>query len=136
MSNATPAHFLAAQKASFEAMFDTWTKVFDGSEQITKLNIQLAKSAFAENHGVAEKGFSTINPLHFFAPLNNHAHPAAEKFHTYCSRILEIASGTQRELAATAGAQFQRYHREAQGILEDLTKSISLANQTTPVASK
>ena len=136
MSNAITAHFLAAQKAGFEAMFDTWTKVFDGFEQITKLNIQLAKSAFTENHAVAEKGLSTINPLHFFALQSNHAQPAAEKFHTYSGRILEIASGAQSELATAAGTQFQRYHREAQGILENLTKSISSANQTTVVASK
>jgi hypothetical protein len=49
---------------------------------------------------------------------------------------LEIASGTQAELAAAAGAQFQRYHRETQGFLENLTKSAFLMNRTAGVAPK
>ena len=136
MSNVTPVHFSAAQKAGFEAVFDTWSKVLEGVEQIAKLNIQLAKTTLAENHGVAEKGFSTVNPLQFFALPGNHAQPAAEKFRTYSGRVLEIASSTQGELAAAAGAQFHRYHREAQGFLETLTKSASSANQTAVAVSK
>ena len=136
MSNFAFPDFSAAQKAGFEAIFNTWTKIFAGIEQITQLNVQLAGSTYTENHEVVGKAFSTVNPLHFFAAQSSHAQPTAEKIRAYNGRVLEIASSTQSELAAAAGAQFQRYHRETQGFLENLTKSASLASQTAEAASK
>lgn len=74
---------ITAQKASFEAIFSVFTKAFEGTEKLIKLNLQAVKSTLSENQEIVTKAFSVTDLHGLFALRASQTQPAIEKAQSY-----------------------------------------------------
>ena len=62
MTQFSPEQFAAGQKNHIDTFFNLTNKVFEGVEKLTALNLQAAKSIFAETQETAQKTLSGKDP--------------------------------------------------------------------------
>ncbi|MGF6571612.1 phasin family protein [Paraburkholderia sp. GAS333] len=130
MSTLIPQHAVEAQ-ANIQQLFGFSTKVFEGFEKLTALNLQVFKATLAENHALAMKALSS-RPDELFALSASLGKPTAEKCLAYGRHVQEIMADVQGGLTSASQSQLQRYQQDAKGFVADLTKAAS-AGTDVPV---
>ncbi|QIE26861.1 Phasin protein (plasmid) [Caballeronia sp. SBC1] len=130
MTQFSPEQFAAAQKSHVDTFFSLTNKVFEGVEKLTILNLQAAKSIFAETQEAAEKTLSGKDPQDLLKLQNGLAQPVAEKAQAYSRHVHEILAGTQAEFLKVAEAQFAEYSHSTQNFIDNLTKNAPAGAET------
>lgn len=124
MSTLSPQHLVDAQNTGIHQLFAFSSTALDGIEKLTELNLQVVKATLAENQALMARALAA-RPEELIALSTSLAQPTAEKIAAYSRHVYEIVSGVQIALTATAPSQYQQYVRDAQGIVENLTKDAS-----------
>jgi phasin family protein len=130
MTQFSPEQFAAAQKTHFDTFFSLTNKVFEGVEKLTTLNLQAAKSIFAETQETAQKALSAKDPRDLLALQSALTQPAAEKAQAYSRHVYEILTSTQAEFVKVAEAQFAEYNRSAQTFIDSVAKNAPAGSET------
>jgi phasin family protein len=126
----SPEQFAAVQKTHVETFFGLTNKVFEGVEKLTALNLQAAKSIFAETQESAQKALSGKDPQDPLALQSALAQPAVEKAQAYSRHVYEILTGTQAEFVKVAEAQFAKYGQNTESFIDTVTKSAPAGSET------
>jgi len=130
MTQFSPEQFAAGQKSHVDTFFSLTNKVFEGVEKLTILNLQAAKSIFAETQETAQKTLSGKDPQDLLKLQSALTQPAAEKAQAYSRHVYEILTGTQAEFLKVAEAQFAEYSHSAQSFIDNLTKNAPAGSET------
>ena len=130
MTQFSPEQFAAGQKSHVDTFFSLTNKVFEGIEKLTVLNLQAAKSIFAEAQETAQKTLSGKDPQDLLKLQSSLTQPAAEKAQAYSRHVYEILTGTQAELLKAAEAQFAEYNHSAQTFIDNVTKNAPAGSET------
>jgi phasin family protein len=130
MTQFSPEQFAAGQKSHVDTFFSLTNKVFEGVEKLTALNLQAAKSIFAETQETAQKTLSGKDPQDLLKLQSGLTQPAAEKAQAYSRHVYEILTGTQAEFLKVAEAQFAEYSHSAQSFIDTLTKNAPAGSET------
>src|SRR5262245_34036129 len=88
----TAEQIVAAQKSNVETLFGLSQKAFDGVEKLVELNLQVAKSSFAEAAEHAKAVLSVKDAQELLALQASLLQPAAEKAAAYSRYLYDIAS--------------------------------------------
>ncbi|MFP3558066.1 phasin family protein [Paraburkholderia sp. SIMBA_049] len=123
MSSLSGEQAAASQRASFEPLFNVWTKVFGCIEKLTELNLRAAKSTLAENQAIASAALSTKDPQELIALHAKRAQAAMEEAQSYWRHVYNIMVGAQAELTANVEAQFKQRQHDAQVFVETVANS-------------
>lgn len=134
MSTLIPQQWTAAQQSSLETFFGLTNKAFEGIEKLVALNLQVAKTALAENQAIVNKAVSSSNPGELFALQASLSQPTAEKVVAYGRHVHEILSGVQTDMTALATAQGQQLQLDAQGFAESLKKNAPSGSESAIAA--
>jgi phasin family protein len=97
--------FTAANKANFETLMGLTAKAFEGVEQITALNLQVAKASLDEATQTSLAALSAKDPQALLALQAGLLQPAAEKAGAYGQQVYGIVAGIKAEVEKVAGAQ-------------------------------
>ncbi|MDK3026563.1 TIGR01841 family phasin PhaP1 [Cupriavidus taiwanensis] len=127
----TPEQVAAAQKANLETLFGLTTKAFEGVEKLVELNLQVVKTAFAENVDNAKKALSAKDAQELLAIQAAAVQPVAEKTLAYTRHLYEIASETQSEFAKVAEAQLAEGSKNVQALVENFAKNAPAGSEST-----
>jgi phasin family protein len=130
MTQFSPEQFAAGQKSHVDTCFSLTNKVFEGVEKLAILNLQAAKSIFAEAQETAHKTLSGKDPQNLLKLQNALAQPASEKAQAYSRHVYEILTGTQAEFIKVAEAQFAEYSYSTQTFIDNLTKNAPAGSET------
>ena len=130
MTQFSPEQFAATQKTHFDTFFSLTNKLFEGVEKLTTLNLQAAKSVFAETQETAQTTLSGKDPQDLLKLQQALTQPAAEKAQAYSRHVYEILTGTQAEFLKVAEAQFAEYSHSAQSFIDTLTKNAPAGSET------
>ncbi|CAG9248254.1 Phasin family protein [Paraburkholderia unamae] len=136
MTLPTPEQFAATQKAGLETLFGLTSKAFEGAIKLAELNIETARSAFAESQEQAHRAFSAKDPQGFFAAQAGFAQPAAEKALAYGRSVYGIVSATQAEFAAAAQAQYETQQRTLETLVDSAAKNAPAGSEAAVAAVK
>ncbi|MFP3647268.1 TIGR01841 family phasin [Paraburkholderia sp. SIMBA_054] len=117
------------QRANLDFFFGLAGTMLEGEEKLVRLNLETAKTAFADwyqrvQDGIAKKDKQEVGDLQDALTL-----PSADKVLTYERQVAEIATTTQTQLAEVVNARYQEASRQVQSFVESLA-------QNTPVGSE
>jgi phasin family protein len=118
-----------AQQANIEFFFGLAGTMLDGEEKLVRLNLETAKTAFADwyqrvQDGMAKKDKQEVGDLQDALAL-----PSAEKVLTYERQVAEIASSTQTQLAEVVNARYQQVSRQVQSFVENLAQNAPVGSE-------
>lgn len=136
MTLPTPEQFAATQKAGFEALFGLTSKAFEGAIKLAELNLQTARTAFAEGQESAQRAFSAKDPQGFFAAQAGLAQPAAEQALAYGRSVYDIVSATQAEFASAAQAQYEQQQRALESFVDNAARNAPAGSEAAVAAIK
>lgn len=136
MTLPTPEQFAATQKASLEAFFGLTSKAVDGALKLAELNLQTARSAFADGQERAKAVLSAKDPQGFLSLQASFAQPAAEQAIAYGRQVYDIVSATQSEFARAAEAQIEQQQRAVHSFVENAAKNAPAGSETAMAAIK
>jgi phasin family protein len=114
---------VAAVKANVDAYFALATKIFEGVEALTALNVQVVRSTLAEAQENMTKVPGTPEPQQWLALQAGFTGPFAEKSLSYGRQVFDIASSTQAQVAQLVEAQYERYNDRVRALVEEAAKS-------------
>jgi phasin family protein len=123
MNLATTEQIAAAQKANLETACGLTTRVVEGLEKLTELNLKTIQSTLAEIQQNALKACSVNDPQEWLALQGALVAPTAEKVQLYSRQLFQIVSATQGEFAQLAQTQYEAYNRRVQTLIEDVARS-------------
>lgn len=123
VSSLSSEQAVASHRASFETMFNVWTKVFGCIEKLTELNLRAAKSTLAENQAIASAALSNTDPQALIALHAKRAQAAMEEAQSYWRHVYNIMVGAQAELTANVETQFKQRQHDAQVFVETVAHS-------------
>jgi len=115
--------FVVNQKAGTEIMYTLMTKGLDGLEKLMALNAQAVSLALVDSQGAVAKAVVARDPQEVFALQTSQARSAADNAQSYWRHVYEIFSATQGEFAELAQAHFTQSQRDAQTVVDSLTKN-------------
>ena len=97
--------FASTQKASLEAIMGLATKAFDGVEQITALNLSVAKANLGELTEAGKAALSAKDPQALVALQSALLQPAAEKVSAYGRQVYDILVAAKAEIDKAVAEQ-------------------------------
>lgn len=97
--------FAARNKANLQALSGLATTAFDGFEQLTVLNLQVAKAMFAESAETVLSALSSKDPQALFAFQAGLFQPATEKAAAYGRQVSDIFAASKAEVAKIIAEQ-------------------------------
>lgn len=134
-------------KANLEAQIaaanEFGAKAFAGVAQLVELNLRAAKSSLEESSAAASQVMSIKDPKELLDLISSQGQPTAEKALAYSRNLAAIAAAAQAELARSAQEQADARTRQANALIDELSKNappgfeqaISLLKQTMSNAS-
>ncbi|NPT58892.1 phasin family protein [Paraburkholderia elongata] len=117
------------QHASLDFCFGVAGKVLEAEEKLTRLNLDAAKTTFADWHQRMQDGLTKTNGDSASGLQAALALPSTERVLTYQRQLVEIASTMQTQLGEVIDAQYQEANRQFQRFVES-------AGQNAPVSSE
>jgi phasin family protein len=117
------------QQANLDFFFGLAGTMLEGEEKLVRLNLETAKTAFADWQQRAQDGLAKQDRQEVTGLQDALALPSAEKVLTYERQVAEIASTTQTQLAEVVNARYQAVSRQVQSFVENLA-------QNTPAGSE
>ncbi|SDC59387.1 TIGR01841 family phasin [Paraburkholderia lycopersici] len=136
MNLPTPEQFAATQKAGLETLFGLTSKAFEGAIKLAELNIETARSAFAESQEHAQRALSAKDPQGFFAVQAGAAQPTAEKALAYGRSVYGIVSAAQAEFATAAQSQYESQQRAIESFVDNAAKNAPAGSEAAVAAIK
>jgi phasin family protein len=102
--------FAATNKANLDILVGLTAKTFEGFEQLTALNLQVAKATLDDAAETSIAALSVKDPQSLLALQAGALQPAAEKAAAYGRQVADIVAGTKAEFEkvaadSVAGAQ-------------------------------
>jgi phasin family protein len=118
-----------AQRANLDFLFGLAGKMLEGEEKLVRLNLDTAKTTFADwsqrvQDGLAKKDGQDVTGLQ-----NALALPSAEKVLTYERQVVEIASTMQTQLAEVVDAHYQQTNRQVQWFVENVAQNAPVGSE-------
>jgi phasin family protein len=95
----------AAQKANFEALMGLATKAFDGVEQLTALNLGVARAGLERANQAGMAALSVRDPQSLLALHTSLLQPAAEDAVAYGRQVYGIVSSVKADIENVATRQ-------------------------------
>jgi phasin family protein len=126
----TPEQITTAQKANLEIIFGLTNKALESVEKLVDLNLQVVKSALAENADTAKKVLSIKDAQELLALQAGLVQPVAEKVLAYNRHLYEIASETQAEFTKATEAQFADGNAKLQAVIENVVKNAPAGSES------
>jgi phasin family protein len=97
--------FTAAQQANFNTLVGLAAKAFEGVEQLTALNLQVAKTSLGEAAETTFAALSVKDPQSLLALQAGLVQPGAEKALAYGRQLIDILATTKAEFEKAAAEQ-------------------------------
>lgn len=97
--------FAATNKANFEVLMGLTSKVLEGVEQITALNLQVAKAGLNDVTETGLAALSAKDPQSLLALQASFVQPATEKATVYGKQVYGIVVGIKAEVDKVASEQ-------------------------------
>jgi phasin family protein len=119
----TADQLLAAHKANLEAAFDMASKVFEGAEKLTELNLQASKAALTEAQDKTMALWSVKDAQELMALQMGWVQPTAEKAASYSRHMYEIATTTSTDMGKATEAQFAQAQRSMMSLIDNAAKN-------------
>jgi phasin family protein len=119
----TAEQIVAAQKSNVETLFGLTQKAFDGVEKLVELNLQVAKSGFAEAAEHAKAALSVKDAQELLALQASMLQPAAEKAAAYSRYLYEIATSTNAEVTKIAESQLADTQQKLMAAVDSAVKN-------------
>ncbi len=119
----TADQFLAAQKATIEAMFGLSAKAFEGVEKLVELNMQVAKASLAEVAETTTAALSIKDPQELVALQAGMMQPAAEKAAAYTRHVYDILVGTGAEFTRAAEVNMAEGQKKMLTLVDNAVKN-------------
>ena len=118
-----------AQQANLDFIFGLAGKTLEGGEKLVRLNLDMAKTAFADwyqrmQDGLTKKDGQDVTGLQYALAL-----PPAEKVLTYGRQVAEIASTMQTQLAEVVNDRYQEVNRQTQRFVENVARNAPVGSE-------
>ncbi|AUT76546.1 TIGR01841 family phasin [Paraburkholderia hospita] len=118
-----------AQQANLDFFFGLAGSMLEGEEKLIRLNLDTAKTAFADwnrhmQDGMAKKDRQEAGDMRDTLLL-----PSAEKVLAYERQVAEIASTTQAQLSEVVNARYQEVSRQVQSFAENLAQNAPVGSE-------
>ncbi len=97
--------FAATNKANFQALMGLTNKAFEGVEQLTALNLQVARAGLEEATETGLAALSANDPQSLLALQAGLLQPAADKATAYGKHVYGIVAGIAADVEKVAGEQ-------------------------------
>ena len=120
---ATPEQFVAANKASVDALFTIAHAQFAAFERLSALNFNTTKAAFEDSVNQAKALLSVKDAQEFVNLTAASAQPALEKAIAYSRNVYEVATQTQSEVTKLAETQAAEMNKTVVALMDKLTKN-------------
>ncbi|NPT58304.1 TIGR01841 family phasin [Paraburkholderia elongata] len=118
-----------AQQANLGFFFGLAGKMLEGGEKLVRLNLDMAKTTFADWYQRMQDGLTKKEGQEVTGLQNALALPSAEKVLTYERQVAEIASTTQTQLAEVVNAQYQEVNRQVQWFVENVAQNAPVGSE-------
>jgi phasin family protein len=112
-----------AQRANLDFFFGLAGKMLEGGEKLVRLNLDMAKTTFADWYQGMQEGLTKKDGQELTGLQGVLAQPSAEKVLTYGRQIAEIVSTMQTQLAEVVNAQYQQVNRQVQWFVENVAQN-------------
>jgi phasin family protein len=112
-----------AQQANLDFFFGLAGKMLEGGEKLVRLNLDMAKTTFADWYQRMQEGLTKKDGQELTGLQNALAQPSAEKVLTYGRQVAEIVSTLQTQLAEVVNAQYQEVNRQVQWFVENVAQN-------------
>jgi len=122
---------VATQQANLDFCFGVASKMLEAAEQLTRLNLDLAKTTFADWHQRTQDSLTQTGERDASGLQPALALPSPENVTTYQRQMAEIAATTQQQLAEAVGAQCQQAGRQVQWLIDKLAQSAPGSSEAT-----
>ena len=136
MSLLLPEQIAAAQKANLDTSLGLVNTALEGFQKLVELNLQAARSAFAEARDNVRNAPSVKDPQERAALQTHLVQPTAEIVQSYSRQALAIVTATQTEFAKVAQAQYETYNRGVQTLADHVAQSAPVGSEAAVAALK
>jgi phasin family protein len=119
----------AAHRTNLDFCFEVADKVFEGEENLARLNLDTTKAMLSDWYQRAQDGLTKPEGENISRLQNALAPPSSETVLTYQRQFVEIASTLQTQLAEVIDTQYQQTSRQFQRLVENV-------GQNAPVSSE
>jgi phasin family protein len=97
--------FAASNQANYDVLTSLSTKALEGFEQLTTLNLQVAKASLVEANEAGAAVLAAKDPQALFALQSELLQPAADKATAYGKQVYGIFASLAADVEKLAGAQ-------------------------------
>jgi phasin family protein len=111
-----------AQQANIEAMLALTAKTFEGVEQLTALNLQVAKANLDEVAQASRAALSAKDPQSLMALQAEAFQPTAEKAAAYGRQVYDIVATMKAEIERVAAEQSASVQQSFTAAIEEAAK--------------
>ncbi|NPT58288.1 phasin family protein [Paraburkholderia elongata] len=118
-----------AQQANLDFFFGLAGKMLEGEEKLVRLNLDMAKTTFADWYQRMQDGLTKKEGQEVTGLQNALALPSAEKVLTYERQVAEIASTMQTQLAEVVDARYQEVNRQVQRFVENVAQNAPVGSE-------
>jgi phasin family protein len=128
--------FLAAQKASIDALFGMSHKAFASVERLVDLNMQTAKTSLTEATGTAKSMLSVKDAQEFMSLQAGLLQPSAEKLAAYSRHLYDIVAGANAEVVKAAEASVAEGQKTVLSLVDSVTKNAPAGSESAVALMK
>jgi phasin family protein len=118
-----------AQLANLDCFFGLAGKMLEGEEKLVRLNLDMAKTTFADWYQRLQDGLTKKEGQEVTGLQNALALPSTEKVLTYERQVAEIASTTQTQLAEVVNSRYQEVNRQVQWFVENVAQNAPVGSE-------
>lgn len=132
----TPEQFVAANKASVEALLALATTSLASAERIAALNLHTARSLTEESVANFKTLLGAKDPQEALSLQASLAQPNVEKAVAYSRSIYEISAQTQEQISKIVEAQLSTINTEVNGLVNKALASAPAGSEVAVAAVK
>lgn len=133
---ATPEQFIAANKASVDALLALANAALVGAERVSTLNLNTARALLEESVANTKALLGAKDVQEAIAVQTSLAQPNVEKAVSYSRSLYEIALQSQDEFSKLIEAQFHDFQKNVAGLLDQAAKSAPVGSDVAVAAVK
>src|ERR1700692_3737244 len=117
------------QQANLDFFFGLVSKMLEGGERLIKLNLDTAKTTFADWYQRIQDGLTKKDGQDVPGLQNSLLLPSADKVLTYERQVAEIASTMQTQLAEVVDTQYQQANRQVEWFIENVAQNAPVSSE-------
>jgi phasin family protein len=132
----TPEQFVAINKANLEVAMKFAGVALQGAERILDLQLNAAKTAFADSVENA-KAIAAVKDLQQLAALKDSmAQPTIEKATAYAKSVYDVTTATQAEFGKLVEEQVSEFNKQVVTALDKMVKTAPAGSEVGIAALK